>query len=81
MLKNILNLEGAQKLTNAEQKEINGGITPNCGVGGFKSSISSCLCYNGTYNPQTQSCSYPGAETGNIYENAIGCCYAQWGGE
>ncbi|CAH0334484.1 hypothetical protein FVB9288_00067 [Flavobacterium sp. CECT 9288] len=26
MLKNILNLEGAQQLSNKEQKEINGGI-------------------------------------------------------
>ncbi|MEO8515827.1 MAG: hypothetical protein ABI426_03740 [Flavobacterium sp.] len=30
MLKNILNLEGAQKLTVAEQKVINGGIGIGC---------------------------------------------------
>lgn len=30
MLKNILNLDGAQQLTNKEQKEINGGLTGNC---------------------------------------------------
>ncbi|MES2812951.1 MAG: hypothetical protein V4670_10820 [Bacteroidota bacterium] len=30
MLKNILNLEGAQKLSNNEQKSINGGITQAC---------------------------------------------------
>jgi hypothetical protein len=28
MLKNILNLEGAQELTRSEQKEINGGWVP-----------------------------------------------------
>ncbi|MEM0576073.1 hypothetical protein [Flavobacterium polysaccharolyticum] len=30
MLKNILNLEGAQQLSNNEQKEINGGIPSGC---------------------------------------------------
>jgi len=30
MLKNILNLEGAQQLTSAEQKSINGGIVWPC---------------------------------------------------
>ncbi|MCG2610067.1 hypothetical protein LZZ90_00945 [Flavobacterium sp. SM15] len=30
MLKNILNLEGAQKLTKEAQKTINGGITKEC---------------------------------------------------
>ena len=29
MLKNILNLEGAQKLTKNEQKSINGGVVCN----------------------------------------------------
>ncbi len=30
MLKNILNLDGAQQLSSNEQKEINGGIPVNC---------------------------------------------------
>lgn len=30
MLKNILNLEGAQQLSKNEQKEINGGIPVGC---------------------------------------------------
>jgi hypothetical protein len=42
MLKNILKLEGAQKLTNKEQKSINGGKVPTC-----------CL----TWNPLTRVCS------------------------
>ena len=36
MLKNILNLEGAQKLTRNEQKSINGGVAcstdASCGI-------------------------------------------------
>jgi hypothetical protein len=32
MLKNILNLEGAQKLSQNEQKAINGGIGQNCKI-------------------------------------------------
>lgn len=42
MLKNILNLQGAQKLTNNEQKIITGGRVPLC-----------CL----QWNPTTQYCS------------------------
>ncbi|MEO8515839.1 MAG: hypothetical protein ABI426_03800 [Flavobacterium sp.] len=42
MLKNILNLEGAKKLTKNEQKAINGGIVPIC-----------CL----VWNPRTRYCS------------------------
>ena len=30
MLKNILNLDGAQELSNGEQKAINGGIPQGC---------------------------------------------------
>ena len=78
MLKNILNLEGAQKLTSAEQKEINGGKLPPvaCGDGGTPSSINTCLCKNGgVYISGTFSCSN-GAGTGNLYENATGCCYS-----
>lgn len=32
MLKNILNFEGAQQLTNNEQKSINGGLIYACNV-------------------------------------------------
>ena len=42
MLKNILKLEGAQKLTKNEQKSINGGRVPLC-----------CLAWN----PRTSYCS------------------------
>lgn len=38
MLKNILNLKGAQQLSNNEQKEINGGAPQWCGY---------CSCENG----------------------------------
>ena len=44
MLKNILNLEGAQKLTNNEQKEINGGLKHTCKGGGMWCSVDAdCL--------------------------------------
>ncbi|WP_185965996.1 hypothetical protein [Flavobacterium sp. ZT3R18] len=42
MLKNILKLEGAQKLTKKEQKSISGGYVPIC-----------CL----RWNPRTRVCS------------------------
>jgi hypothetical protein len=42
MLKNILKLEGTQKLTKNEQKSVNGGKAPAC-----------CL----TWNPITRVCS------------------------
>ncbi len=82
MLKNILNLEGALQLSKTEQKEITGGITPTtgCGVGGYRSNISICVCVSGTWNSTTQTCS-SGKYTGNIYENATTCCYSQLGGE
>ncbi|TGD57655.1 hypothetical protein [Flavobacterium humi] len=79
MLKNILNLEGAQILTAAEQKEINGGKLPppGCGQGGvYTGNVNTCLCKSGgTYIPSTFSCTN-GAGTGKIYENATGCCYS-----
>ena len=74
MLKNILNLDGAQKLSNNEQKEINGGITNNCGIGGFRSNVNSCLCNGGQYDAPTQSCK-SGTPTYYVFENATGCCY------
>lgn len=40
MLKNILNLEGAQQLSNNEQKTIKGGITQIC-----NDAIQSGSCY------------------------------------
>ena len=39
MLKNILKLEGAQKLNTSEQKQISGGRPVWCGY---------CTCYNGS---------------------------------
>ncbi|WP_189337072.1 hypothetical protein [Flavobacterium laiguense] len=58
MLKNILNLEGAQKLTKNEQKSINGGrpycSSPDiCGIAGgvlcndpnSNSCYKGCICY------------------------------------
>lgn len=78
MLKNILNLEGALKLTSAEQKEINGGKLPPgpaCQVGGYQTSLNLCLCRNGgVWVPATYSCSN-GQNTGWVWENATGCCY------
>jgi len=78
MLKNILNLEGAQQLSKNEQKEINGGKPApiGCGTGGSLSNINSCLCKSGVYNPTTTLC-MGGTPTGNIFENATSCCYVQ----
>ena len=50
MLKNILNLEGAQQLSKNEQNEINGGKTPNWCVGqpnGTKCGGAGYYCRNG----------------------------------
>ena len=60
MLKNILNLEGAQKLTKNEQKSINGGksYVPACAEGGFLSSRESCP-----------------TSIGYVWEIATSCCY------
>jgi hypothetical protein len=83
MLKNILNLDGAQKLTSAEQKEINGGKLPTiiCGgaPGAFIMSVSNCLCKNGgTFNMTTQKCSNGlSNHTYYIHETATNCCYTQ----
>ena len=80
MLKNILNIGGAQQITKSEQKEINGGITPTtgCRVGGWRSTLNACLCHNGYWSNTTQRCIGTSASyTGNIYENATGCCYSQ----
>jgi len=44
MLKNILNLEGAKKLTANEQKEINGGLYHNCKRGTTWCSTNGAPC-------------------------------------
>jgi hypothetical protein len=54
MLKNILKLEGAQKLTQVEQKEINGGrypVEPICGAVTWYASEIVCLNYPIYYRP------------------------------
>jgi hypothetical protein len=45
MLKNILKLNGAQKLSKTEQKSINGGI-PYCAIGCSKNYGGSCFSQN-----------------------------------
>ena len=79
MLKNILNLDGAQELSKKEQKEINGGLRPNsgCSIGGVHSSLDSCLCGGGTYSVQLGKC-LSGTPTGKIFENATSCCYSSF---
>ena len=42
MLKNILNLEGAQQLSNKEQKQINGGIPYGCKQAWLNEDGTSC---------------------------------------
>lgn len=76
MLKNILNLEGAQQLSNNEQKEINGGKpAPSCQEGGYATDRNSCLCKNGgVINMGAFQCSN-GQNTGRYYEEATHCCY------
>ena len=59
MLKNILNLEGAQKLTKNEQKNIKGGIPVGCHFEYYPGdSLSNCrLEYpNASYNATTHTC-------------------------
>jgi len=57
MLKNILNLDGAQKLTKNEQKSINGGNEPaeggsNCGEYKIVTATQTrCLAYPISYRP------------------------------
>ena len=57
MLKNILNLEGAQQLTKSEQKTINGGNIPpdggaNCGQFEIVTATQArCLAYGASYRP------------------------------
>lgn len=55
MLKNILSLEGAQRITNKEQKEINGGKIPPDGECNSYVILSldeeSCKRYNPNFRP------------------------------
>ncbi len=62
MLKNILNLDGAQPLSKNEQKSINGGITKECAdaySNGCNRTISAVDCFNiyeGVYNTACKCC-------------------------
>ena len=65
MLKNILNLEGAQKLSNNEQKSINGGITEACA-----NAWATMFCVRST----TRNC--PPDVNGDLGIYSCGkCCY------
>ena len=68
MLKNILNVNGAQELSSNEQKSIIGGVIPDlsklCGAKTFRSVESQCLsltAYNPIWYPATQMCSVVGS--------------------
>ncbi|WP_395058069.1 hypothetical protein [Flavobacterium sp.] len=63
MLKNILKLDGAQKLTNNEQKSINGGMTRACSnaiAAGCVVNVSAAACFaaEGVYNSACKCCNY-----------------------
>jgi hypothetical protein len=54
MLKNILKLDGAQKLTKNEQKSIKGGVNPSepiCGFVIWNATEIRCLAYDAYYKP------------------------------
>ena len=75
MLKNILKLEGAQKLTKNEQKSINGGIKvqpANC----------ACFCYNSNNQKVDAYCfSYcPDGKIPGLKEGSTGNCTFPGGG-
>ena len=79
MLKNILNLEGAQQLSKNEQKEIIAGKPPVevCGGEDFITNINSCLCENGgIFDVPTQLCSNGlSYNTYFLFECGTNCCY------
>ncbi len=76
MLKNILNLDGAQQLSKNEQKEINGSkVRYKCENNAPIRDVNACLCNGGIYDAPTHSC-LSGTATGNIHETATGCCYS-----
>jgi hypothetical protein len=59
MLKNILKLEGAQEITQKDQKKINGGIPPNCRWYSYMgNSLAECRSEypNATFNAITCTC-------------------------
>lgn len=62
MKKSILNLAGAQELSKAEQKNINGGLTPACadavgtGVCRAKSTFSPPVCPAGWTSSPSNPC-------------------------
>jgi len=63
MLKNILNLNGAQQISNEEQKSIKGGITKAC-VNAIAAGCvvnvtpSACVAAEGIYNATCKCCNY-----------------------
>ncbi len=62
MLKNILNLNGAQEISKNEQKSINGGITKQCAdavANGCVLNITSANCF----------------AQGGVYFSTCKCCY------
>lgn len=59
MLKNILDLGGAQELSENEQKEITGGLKHTCGGSGWCRESSDCLePFLGTAICINQCCAY-----------------------
>jgi len=59
MLKNILNLEGAQQLSKSEQRKVKAGIPAGCNLLIFPgNSLAECrIDYpNATYNATTHMC-------------------------
>jgi hypothetical protein len=56
MLKNILKLEGAQKLTQNEQKSINGGLDKCIRVFYYASTAADCAEEGGLYSAVTGKC-------------------------
>jgi hypothetical protein len=72
MLKSILELEGAQKLTKAEQKEINGGKSIGPG------SNCHCFCHIGTSTVSNSCFSYcPDGKIPGLSEGSTGDCTFQ----
>lgn len=73
MLKNILNLEGAQKLTSTEQKSINGGRPPRvCELYGGEFGACGTTCYPANQSACTGS-AYP-VFVPNYFGSGKGSC-------
>lgn len=63
MLKNILNLNGAQEISKNELKSINGGITKACAnaiAAGCVINVTAAACFaaEGVYNTACKCCNY-----------------------